>query len=46
MPQSRWTHTYEDMSELTSLRSLMVAFAGHIAAESVRQTGSPSKEFS
>lgn len=38
------TGTYEDMSELTSLKSLVVAFAGHIAAEAARQTGSPSKE--
>lgn len=44
MPQSRWTHTYEDMSELASLKSLVDAFAGQIAAEAARQTGSPSKE--
>jgi len=36
MPQSRWAHAYEDMSELTSLKSLVVAFVGHIAAESAR----------
>jgi hypothetical protein len=32
------------MSELTNLKSPVVAIAGHIAAEAARQTGSPSKE--
>ena len=30
---------YENMSELTSLKSLVTAFAGHIAAEAARQDG-------
>jgi hypothetical protein len=30
------TGTYSDMSELTSLKSLVTAFAGHIAAEAAR----------
>lgn len=34
--EARETGTYADMSELTSLRSFVSAFAGHIAAEAVR----------
>lgn len=33
------TGAYEDMSELTSLRSFVTAFAGHVAAEAARDEG-------
>lgn len=35
--EAKDTGTYADMSELTSLRSFVSAFAGHIAAEAARQ---------